>query len=63
MTLHHYEAGKKIAALDPPFYGIIQAAMRKADDQNLLKLRVMWPDVWEDLQARYHAPGGQIDGS
>lgn len=34
MTLFEYEEGLDIAAKDPPFYALIQAAMRKADTEN-----------------------------
>jgi len=49
-------------APDFPFYAIIMMAMRKADDGNLHMLKGCWPDVWEELQARYHAPGGLLPG-
>jgi hypothetical protein len=42
------------------FYGVIQGAMRLADNDNLEKLKREWPEQWEELQARYHAPGGQL---
>ena len=43
-----------------PFYALIMAAMRGADTANLAKLRAAFPEVWAELQARYHAPGGKI---
>jgi len=55
-----YLASKKLAALDAPFYGLIMAAMRKADTDNLIMLRTCWPDVWTELKARYNAPGGAL---
>lgn len=58
MSLYDYQQSQIIAAHDPPFYGLIMAAMRRADSDNLEKLRVAWPDAYEELQARYHAPGG-----
>ena len=60
MSDYDYFVGRSIAAEDPPFYALIQAAMRRADDNNLEKLRTEWPEVWEELQARYHAPGGRL---
>lgn len=60
MSLFDYETGREIAMKDPPFYAIIQAAMRKADTNNTAKLQAMWPDVWKELQKRYNAPGGII---
>ncbi|MBE9594627.1 MAG: hypothetical protein IMF19_14240 [Proteobacteria bacterium] len=57
MSLHEYEEGKEIAAKDPPFYALIQAAMRRADTANLHLLKACWPEVWLELRARYNAPG------
>ena len=47
---------------DEPFYGLIMAAMAKADDENLVKLMMAWPDVWKELDERYHARGGLLKG-
>lgn len=57
MSLHSYHLSKKLSKSDPPFYALIMAAMRKADTENLRRLKEMWPAVWEELQARYNAPG------
>lgn len=62
MSLHHYEAGREICLerhrRNWPYYALIQAAMREGDTENRAKLRAMWPEVWDDLWARYDAPGG-----
>lgn len=64
MSWHHYEAGREIEAAmherDWPFYGLVQAAMRRADTANRDLLKAAWPEVWEDLKARYDAPGGVL---
>jgi hypothetical protein len=52
MSLYEYEEGLIIAAKDPPFYALIQAAMRRADTVNLEMLIGCWPDVWRELQER-----------
>lgn len=62
MSLHEYLTSQAIAMADPPFFALIMAAMRKADSSNLLRLKMAWPHVWEELQARYHAPLGLIEG-
>ena len=46
---------------DPPFYGVIMLAIMRADSINAAKLRAMWPDVWEECQARYDAPRAILD--
>ena len=62
MSLHGYIESLKLAAEDYPFYALIMAAMRKADSDNTAKLRSVFPEVWDELQTRYNAPGGRIEG-
>ena len=62
MSYYDYKKGIEIAIGDYPFYAIIQAAMRQADTDNLDKLKEAWPKVWEELQNRYKAPGGILEG-
>jgi hypothetical protein len=56
-----YRKGLEIAAADYPFYALIQAAMRKADTDNLELLKEAFPDVWKDMMERYNNPGGLSD--
>ena len=64
MSLYDYQVGQKISLEygDGGFYGIIQAAMRIADTDNLEKLKSAFPDVWRDLYARYNTPAGVLPG-
>jgi len=62
MSRFDYEASKMIIVEDPPFYGLIMAAMRKADTDNLFNLKIAFPEVWDELQERYNAPGGMLEG-
>lgn len=62
MSYHEYLVGGRPQAEDVPFYALIQAAMRRADTDNLIKLRRCWPEVWAELQTRYHAPDGTLPG-
>lgn len=55
-----YRASVELGRHDPSFYGLIMAAMRKADTGNAEILRLAFPEVWADLQARYDAPGGVL---
>lgn len=57
-----YEASRQIHNACPPFYALIMAAMRGADEENLRRLKLGFPDVWDELEARYHAPGGLLAG-
>ena len=61
MTLVAYRESQKIAYNDPSFYAIIMAAMRKADGINLEKLKSVFPETFEELKARYNAPGGCLN--
>ena len=60
MTLYNYERSIEIAQADYPFYALIMAAMRKADSSNIEKLKEMWPETYNELKARYNAPGGEL---
>lgn len=62
MSLYDYEMSKQPALMDAPFYALIMAAMRQADTANQALLRRAWPSEWEELQARYNAPGGLLLG-
>jgi hypothetical protein len=57
---HDYVVSRQIAAQDHPFYALLMAAMRKADSVNTELLKKAWPEVYNELQARYSAPGGLL---
>ena len=59
MSLYDYRESQGIHG---QFYALIMAAMRKADSDNLELLKAAFPAVWEELQQRYNAPGGMIEG-
>jgi hypothetical protein len=60
MSYHEYMVSREMTSTDPPFYALIMCAMRKADTTNAAKLRAAFPDVWNEFQARYDAPGGVL---
>lgn len=66
MSIEDYNSGMALELLcqrkNIPFYGVIQCAMRKADSDNLKKLKRAFPEVWKDLQARYKVPMGILPG-
>lgn len=62
MSLFDYHCSLQLAAEDYPFYALIMAAMRQADSDNIIYLRNAFPETWAELQARYNAPGGAIEG-
>ena len=61
MSLYDYRRSIELAKNDEPFYALIMAALRRADTENVEMLKSCWPDVWEELQSRYNAPGGFIN--
>ena len=62
MSYHEYRESQEIAVKDHGFYALIMAAMRKADTENLFKLQRLFPETWQELRARYNAPGGKLEG-
>ena len=60
MSLYDYRKSRKLQI--EPFCALIMAAMRRADRDNLRKLQAAWPQIWQELQARYNAPGGCVPG-
>ena len=60
MSLHEYLYSKTLDRYDPPFYALLFAMMRKADKLNTVKLRVMWPEKFEEFKRRYNAQCGVI---
>jgi hypothetical protein len=62
VTHFDYQASKAVVAQDYPFYALIMAAMRQADTRNMTMLEEAWPEVADELRARYHAPGGLLAG-
>lgn len=60
MSFYDYKQSREIVKMDPPFYALIMAAMRKADDENIMLLRLSFPQIYTELQERYNAPGGLL---
>lgn len=61
MSLHEYHAAQKLTRDDTPFHALIMAAMLRADSHNTTVLRVAFPDQWDEVNARYHSPGGILE--
>ena len=60
VSIYNYWDSQEIAKEDPSFYGIVMAAMRKADSYNSAKLIAAFPEVYDELLQRYNAPGGAL---
>lgn len=60
---HLYREYRQFQEREPrSFYATLMLAMDYADTQNLSKLKAAFPDVWDEMRARYHAPGGILPG-
>jgi hypothetical protein len=60
MSLYDYAEAKRIVAEDVPFDALIFAAMLRADRRNWTALITAFPDLWDEYEARFHAPGGRL---
>jgi len=58
LNIIDYKVSQRLGVYDVPFSALIAAAMRKADSNNIEKLKSAWPEVFTDLQKRYNGPGG-----
>jgi hypothetical protein len=61
MSLHEYQESQEIDSKQYGFYSLIMAAMRQADDDNLIQLLTAFPETYNELKARYNAPGGKLE--
>lgn len=62
MSLYEYQTSSEIVAEYDTFFAILMAAMRQADTENAMALRSAFPETWAELQARYEARGGLLEG-
>lgn len=62
MSLYDYEVARELERQDVPFHALIMAAMRRAGTGNLQALQAAFPAQWQELRARYCAPGGLLPG-
>lgn len=60
MSLYDYHRCRALEEADEPFYGLVMAAMQRADSDNRPKLQGAFPGVWRELRRRYDAPRGLI---
>jgi hypothetical protein len=60
MSLWDYECSIEISKRDEPFYALLMAAIRKADNNNLRRLEMAFPEVVDEFKKRYDAPFGVV---
>ena len=59
MSLDDYNKSKVVVvSAAPTFAACVMAAMRRARPGDLARLRQAFPEIWEELDARYRSPGG-----
>ena len=59
MSLYDYNQSREIAN-NYSFTTLVMALARRADDGNTEKIKLCWPEIYEELYQRYHAPGGLL---
>lgn len=57
---HSWQRAVELYRNDEPFYALIMAAMLRADTDNTTALRTAFPQLYREVQLRYHAPGGLL---
>lgn len=62
MSRHDYLASRKLSLEDHTFATLIMTAMRKADSENIDKLRIAFPDIAAEFKYRYWSGGGFMPG-
>ncbi len=60
MSLYDYQRSREIDNELNSFASLIMAAMRRADTANTAKLKAAFPEIYDELQTRYHSPGGML---
>ncbi len=60
MSYYDFVVARRLHTEDASFAALIMAAMWKADSINSAMLRAQWPELWDEITARYHAPAGLL---
>lgn len=60
MSLYDYKFAQRLEMDGPPFCSLIMAAMRRADPDNLARLRRAFPAVYQEHFNRFNAPDGVL---
>ncbi len=60
MSHFDYIVSRDIESQEYPFYALIMACIRQADDVNIERLHQAFPDVVHEFRARYNAPNGYL---
>jgi len=61
MSLYDYRESQEIEKQGYCFYALVMACMRQADTENSEQLQRIFPDIFKELEERYHTPGGLIE--
>lgn len=63
MSIIEYQIGCQLAGQDTPFFALVQAAMRRADTENLARLQAAFPEAWAELELRDSQIRGCLTGA
>ncbi len=62
MSLFDWNKASRWFKDDEPFNALIMGAALRADSTNLERLRMVFPEIIEETERRYNAPGGELPG-
>ena len=62
MTIWDYRSAQELVGKGYSFRALITAALMRADDNNVDKIRRAWPDIASEAAARYSVAGGLLPG-
>jgi hypothetical protein len=60
LSLHEYQESRTISAQGYSFYALVAALFRDADTDNLEKLKITFPGIWESFYRRYNSGFGIV---
>ncbi len=60
MSHFDYIKSQEIEYQEYPFYALVMACIRQADDVNLERLRQAFPETVHEFRVRYNAPNGYL---
>lgn len=61
-NMYDYQLSLEISTHGFPFYALLAALIRKADSDNLERIRRERPTFTDEFIKRYNAPGGKLEG-
>lgn len=60
MSLYDYRKARDLQGQDTPVAALLMAAMLRGDTDHVNRLRLAFPELYQELTDRYHAPAGLL---